>query len=50
MFGTIVQLLPLYRCACCDRQSATVYREGAFYCLECARGEHRHPGWGRKAA
>jgi hypothetical protein len=24
--------------------------DGAYYCLECSRGEHRHAGWGTKAA
>jgi len=40
-----------YRCACCDEKiGAPVYREGAFFCQPCARGEHRHAGWGRNAA
>jgi hypothetical protein len=26
------------------------YVDGAYYCLERSRGEHRHAGWGRKAA
>ena len=39
------------QCACCERSIADgVYLDGAVYCRECARGEHRHPGWGRKAA
>jgi hypothetical protein len=50
MFASI-QLFALYQCACCDRKvSSAEYKDGAFYCLECARGEHRHAGWGSKAA
>jgi hypothetical protein len=45
------QVFPAYECACCGKPAARAeYREGAFFCLECARGEHRHPGWGRKAS
>lgn len=40
-----------YECGCCERRMAQgKYVDGAFYCFECARGEHRHPGWGQKAA
>lgn len=47
----ILASLFLYECACCNRSIAeSRYLDGAFYCLECARGEHRHPGWGQKAA
>jgi hypothetical protein len=53
MLTTLFQLLSptTYQCACCDRQiSDAVYQEGAFFCRPCARGEHRHAGWGTKAA
>ena len=47
----ILATLFLYECACCSRRMAeSRYVDGAFYCLECARGEHRHPGWGQKVA
>jgi hypothetical protein len=46
-----IQLFAGYQCACCDRKvSDATYLDGAFYCRECARGEHRHPGWGTKLA
>jgi hypothetical protein len=51
MFASLTTVFPSYQCACCERRVAqAVYQEGAFFCLECARGEHRHPGWGREAA
>jgi hypothetical protein len=50
VFG-ILQLFTGYECGCCGRKVANAeYRAGAFMCLECARGEHRHPGWGSQAA
>ena len=40
-----------YECACCHRYFGLAeYQKGAFYCLECARGEHRHPRRDSKAA
>jgi hypothetical protein len=40
-----------YRCSCCDKSVPFArYTAGAYQCLECSRGEHRHPGWGSKAA
>jgi hypothetical protein len=40
-----------YHCACCDKAVPFGrYMDGAYYCLECSRGEHRHAGWGTKAA
>jgi len=48
---TFVELFTGYDCACCGKKVTNAdYKEGAFYCRECAQGEHRHPGWGRKAA
>src|SRR2546423_13370708 len=50
MFRVLARIF-YYQCACCDK---TVpfgrYMDGAYYCLECSRGEHRHAGWGTKAA
>jgi hypothetical protein len=40
-----------YECACCGRTTSdATYREGAFFCQPCARGEHRHAGYGTKVA
>ena len=40
-----------YQCACCDKSVPFArYTAGAYQCLECSRGEHRHAGWGAKAA
>jgi hypothetical protein len=50
MFG-ILERIFFYQCACCDKTvSVAQYTDGAYKCLECSRGEHRHPGWGSKAA
>jgi hypothetical protein len=50
MFAILDRIF-FYTCACCDRHIPEGrYLNGAFYCLECARGEHRHAGWGSKAA
>jgi hypothetical protein len=50
MLGILATLFT-YECACCHRRmTQSRYLEGAFYCLECARGEHRHGGWGSQAA
>lgn len=46
---SLLERLLTYQCACCERLFAEArYVDGAFYCRECARGEHRHPGWGTK--
>jgi hypothetical protein len=51
MLASLFQLFSSYQCACCDKQvSDATYMDGAFYCRACARGEHRHAGWGSKAA
>ena len=53
MFASLIQIFSAsaYQCACCDRNvPLATYVDGAFWCLPCARGEHRHPGWGSKAA
>ena len=40
----------LLQCAYCERRMTEGrYLDGAFYCFECARGEHRRAGWGSKA-
>jgi hypothetical protein len=50
MFAILDRIF-FYTCGCCERRMAEGrYINGAFYCLECARGEHRHAGWGSKAA
>jgi hypothetical protein len=50
MFSNLVSLF-FYECGCCERRMVEgKYVAGAFYCYECARGEHRHAGWGQKAA
>ena len=50
MLGILDRLF-FYQCACCDKSVPFGrYMDGAYYCLECSRGEHRHAGWGSKAA
>jgi hypothetical protein len=40
-----------YQCACCHKTVPFArYGDGAYQCLECSRGEHRHAGWGSNAA
>jgi RNA polymerase-binding transcription factor DksA len=40
-----------YQCSCCGKSVPFArYTAGAYQCLECSRGEHRHAGWGSKAA
>ena len=47
----ILERIFFYQCACCDKTvSVARYTDGAYQCLECSRGEHRHAGWGSKAA
>src|SRR5256885_1629484 len=47
----ILERIFFYQCACCDKSVPFGrYVDGAYYCLECSRGEHRHAGWGSKAA
>jgi ribosomal protein L37AE/L43A len=50
MFG-ILERIFFYQCSCCDKRVAFArYTDGAYQCLECSRGEHRHAGLGSKAA
>jgi len=50
VFG-ILERIFFYQCACCDKRVPFArYADGAYQCLECSRGEHRHAGWGSKAA
>ena len=47
----LLERIFFYQCACCAKSVPFGrYLDGAYYCLECCRGEHRDPGWGSKAA
>jgi hypothetical protein len=47
----VLDRLFYYQCSCCHKTVPFArYTDGAYQCLECSRGEHRHPGWGSQAA
>jgi hypothetical protein len=49
MLGVLERIF-FYQCPCCHKRVPFArYKDGANYCLECSRGEHRHPGWGKAA-